>query len=343
MAWWKRAFPKPRAPKTSDAAVRQALYALLDHDLDAAQDLLARAAQLDPDEIDAYLILGRLYRERGEVGRAIRIHQNLLLRPELDDDRGVEVLRELASDFRAGGFLRRAIASFEEVLERAPRDERSLRELASLLASARDHERAIEIEKRLARVEGRDVGPRESELQLEIARTAEAEGRTGDARKALKRATKRDPRNVEAWVQLGRLEAAEGRTRQAVGALRKVAEVDPQAGPRVYPELAAVWAAAEKAGEYEKFLNDRLGKDPDDAGARLALGRALAARGETDAAVEAIRAVLARDPRDLEAHAALGRALLAAGREGEALKSYVELLAVLERGPAGGAPPEGLE
>lgn len=343
MRWWKRATRRPRAPKTSDAAVRQALYALLDHDLDAAQELLARAAQLDPDEVDAYLILGRLYRDRGEVGRAIRIHQNLLLRPELEEARETEVLRELASDFRAGGFLRRAIASFEEVLSRLPRDERSLRELAELLATARDHERAIEIERRLARVEGRDGAPREAEIQVEIARSAEAEGRAGDARKALKRAIRRDPHNVEAHVLLGRVEAAEGRTRHALSAWRKVPEIDRGAGPRVYPELAAAYTTADKQAEYEKYLNGLLEQTPDDAAARLALAHALGARGETDAALDAIRHVLANDPSNLDAHAALGRALVAAGREGEALKSYAELLAVLERGPEPEPPFAGLE
>jgi len=343
MAWWKRATQRPRAPKTSDAAVRQALYALLDHDLDAAQELLARAAQLDPDEIDAYLILGRLYRERGEVGRAIRIHQNLLLRPELGEARETEVLRELASDFRAGGFLRRAIASFEEVLSRLPRDERSLRELAGLLATAREHERAIEMERRLARAQGRDAAPREAELWIEIARSAEAEGRGPDARKALKRATKRDPGNVEAFVLLGRIEAAEGRMRHAFAAWRKVPEIDRRAGPRVYPELAAAYAAAGKEAEYEKYLGGLLEEQPEDAAARLALAHALAARGETDAALDAIRRVLASDPGDLDAHAALGRALVAAGRDGEALKSYAELLAALERGREADPPLAELE
>ncbi|MBW2315987.1 MAG: tetratricopeptide repeat protein [Deltaproteobacteria bacterium] len=342
MPWWKRAFDRPRAPKTSDAAVRQALYALLDHDLDTAQELLARAAQLDPDELDAYLMLGRLYRDRGEIGRAIRVHQNLLLRPELGQERGAEVLRELASDFRAGGFLRRAIASFEEVLSRTPKDARSLRELASLLATAQDHERAIEIERRLAKVEGRDAAPRESELHLELARSAEAEGRAGDARKALKRATKRNPKNVEAWVLLGRIETAEKRTRQALSAWRKVPEVDRCAGPRVYPELAAGYAALGKERDYEKYLALRIEGDANDSDARLALATSLSARGETDAALDEIRRVLAHDGSDLEAHAALGRTLVEAGREGEALKAYAELLAVLER-PPGTPPPAGLE
>ena len=263
MPFWKRAFQRKRAPKTSDGAVREAFYALLDHDLDRAQEMLSRAAQIDPDEIDAYLMLGRLYRERGEVGRAIRIHQNLMLRPELDGEQGTEVLTELASDFRAGGFLRRAIASFEEVLSRDSNNRRALRELSGLLESVRDHARAIEVEKKLARLEGRDPAPRESQLWVEMARSAEAEGRAADARKALKKATRRNAGNIDAWALLGRIEAEEKRAKQAIAAWRRVPEIDRRAGPRVYGQLAATFAAMGKPRDFEKYLEGLLEKDPE--------------------------------------------------------------------------------
>lgn len=338
MRWWKRARRRPRAPGTSDAAVREALYALLDHDLDRAEAMLAEAARLDPDEIDAYLMLGRLYRDRGEVGRAIRIHQNLVLRPGLGHDRATEVLVELASDFRAGGFLRRAIASFEEVLSREPRQPRALRELAGLLAAVHDHERAIAVERKLARAEGRDVAPREAALWVEVARSAEAEGRAGDARKALKRAVRKDPRNPEAWILLGRIHAEEKRAKAAIAAWRRVPEIARAAGPRVYPQLAASYAAAGRPRDFEKLLGELLAEDGADPQARLALAGALAARGETDAALRELRALLERDPNDLPARAALGRALLSAGREGDALQGYRELLTVLERDDRSPAP-----
>jgi lipopolysaccharide biosynthesis regulator YciM len=276
-------------------------------------------------------MLGRLYRDRGEVGRSIRIHQNLLLRPGLARERATEVLVELACDFRAGGFLRRAIASFEEVLSRAPRHPRALRELAGLLAAVRENERAIAVERKLARLEGRDAAPREAALWVEVARAAEAEGRAGDARKALKRAVRKDPRNVDAWVLLGSLAAEEKRTKAAIAAWRRVPEIDRRAGPRVYPQLAASYAAAGRPRDFEKLLSGLLAGQGEDPRARLALAGALAARGETDAALAELRRLFERDASDLATHAALGRALLSAGREAEALQGYRELLAVLER------------
>ncbi len=74
-----RAFRRDaRALPDADRALRQALLALLDRDFDAAEALIARALRSDSDDVEAYIALARLYRSRGEVGRALRIHQNLL-------------------------------------------------------------------------------------------------------------------------------------------------------------------------------------------------------------------------------------------------------------------------
>ncbi len=77
MSWWRRAFGgRARAPRDVDTALRSALLAVLDRDLDAAEEMLTRALRLDSRGGDSFLVLARLYRMRGEIGRAIRIHQN---------------------------------------------------------------------------------------------------------------------------------------------------------------------------------------------------------------------------------------------------------------------------
>ena len=83
--------------------------------------------------------------------------------------------------------------------------------------------------------------------------------------------------------------------------------------------------------DFESFLRKRVAKQPGDASARLALGGALAAKGETAEGIAAVRQVLEADPDDLAAHRSLARLLLADGREQEALKAYEELLEALER------------
>lgn len=330
MRWFGRALGRRRAPRDADEAVREALLAVLDEDSERAEQMLQRAVAIDSDPVEAYLVLGRFYRSRGEIGRAIRIHQNLLLRRDLDPDRRVSALVELAADFQKGGFLRRAIASYEEVLAHRPRHVGALRELVGLLASVREHARAIALCQRLARIEGRDVSSEEAHLLVESAAAALAEGRPTDARRALKRALRRDASCAAAWIALGALEAERGKAKAAVDAWSRVPRIDRAYGPEVYERLEASWSALGKPQEFERYLRGLLEEQPEDRSARLALARALAARGDVEEALKEIRHELERDPDDLETHCALGRALLAERREPAALDAYARLLERLE-------------
>ena len=78
MGWLARAFGGgARGPRDLDSEVCSALLSVLDQNLDRAEETLVRALRSDADGFESYLALARLYRMRGEIGRAIRVHQNL--------------------------------------------------------------------------------------------------------------------------------------------------------------------------------------------------------------------------------------------------------------------------
>lgn len=311
MSWWTRAFgARAHAPKDVDTALRSALLAVLDHDLDTAEAMLTRALRIDSRGGDSFLVLARLYRMRGEIGRAIRIHQNLLLRGDLSTEQRVVVLADLASDFQQGGFLRRAIASYEEVLAYDSRHIPSLRALVKLHSDVRDHKRAIEMCRRLAKAEGRSGAVDEAALLVEMARVAQAEGRSDDARRTVKKALRKDPRSIRGWVTLGDLEAERSRSKQALAAWLKVTELDLQSGPLVFSKLEATYAALGRPRDFEQVLREAIKRDPDDVGPVLALASTLAARGDSELAIEELRAALDRFPDSIELRGALGRVLL---------------------------------
>jgi lipopolysaccharide biosynthesis regulator YciM len=320
-----------RAMQEVDTMMRSALLATLDRDLDRAEDLLSRAVRIDSNDVEPFLALGRLFRARGEIGRAIRIHQNLLLRSDLTPEQRIEVLSDLAADFRQGGFLRRAIGSYEEVARRDPKRREALQALVRLLGEVREFARAIEVARKLGRLGGVKSGAVEAGLYVDMAEAARAEGRNGDARKAVKRALRKNRHLVRAWVALGELEAERGRGKAALAAWVCVPEIDRRSGPLVYPQLEATYAALGRPRDFEKLLRELLEETPNDAGARLALARTLAARGEIDAAVMELRRILEHDADDLEARNALGRILLAEGRDSEACQLLGELLDALDR------------
>jgi lipopolysaccharide biosynthesis regulator YciM len=149
--------------------------------------------------------------------------------------------------------------------------------------------------------------------------------------RAVKKALKKDRKSVDAWLVLGELEAERGRTRAALAAWERVPRLDRRAGPQVYLQLAATYAAVGRARDYEIYLRGLLEAHPEDTAARLALARNLAARGDVDGAIGELRRELARNPEDLEARGVLGRLLLSERRDLEATKEYGELLEVLDR------------
>ena len=132
------------------ARTRRALLALLEGDLDVAEHELAEVVRADSSDAVAYLALAHLYRGRGEIGRALRVHQNLLLRSDLGASQRGQVLRALAADLKAGGYLERAIAAYEQVLEEDPRRSDAVDALVELFAQSGQHERAIALLKRSA-------------------------------------------------------------------------------------------------------------------------------------------------------------------------------------------------
>ena len=328
---WIRRRRSRAGPRDADAALRAALLALLARDHERAESLLVSSAELDSTRLEPHLALARFYRTRGDIGRAIRLHQSLLLRRDLDRDQRTLCLADLAADFRQGGFLQRAIASYEEVLSRDPRHADALRALVKLYGDARDHTRAIELAKRLARVEQRDAAAEIAGLWVDRAEAAHAEGNMREARRAIKRALSSDVRSVRAWIVLGQLEAERGRSKAALAAWSRVPTIDRKSGALVYPHIESAYAALDRSRDFEGFLRALLEERADDLHARLALARALAARGEIEEALAELRRLLERDPEQLAARAVLGRLLLSEHRDPEATKEYAELLDVLER------------
>jgi lipopolysaccharide biosynthesis regulator YciM len=334
MPWWSRVFGgAPNAPTDVDEALRLSLLAVLDREFEEAERLLDAAVKLDSSRVEPYIALARFYRMRGEIGRAIRVHQNVLLRKDLSAEGRTEAMADLAADFRRGGFLQRAIAAYEDVLAREPRHRPSLEALVSLCSDVRDYDRAIEASKRLSKLVGKaEAGfAREGILRVERARALRAQGRLEEARKAMKRALRKEPTAIDGWLALGELEFEAEHFGPAIDAWSKVPEIDRRRGRDVYPRLERAYAELSRAPDFVSQLRRWLEQRPDDGSARLALGTALAASGEVEPALDELRGALERDRDNVELHIAFGRLLLSEGREAEAAKAHAQLLETLEQ------------
>ncbi len=309
----------------ASAPLRRALHHVLAGELPAAEIALGEAARVDSSSPDVYLALAGLYRARGDLGRAIQIHQNLLLRQDLPADVRREALLGLALDFRTGGFLKRAAGTFEELLEVDADNAQALREYESILVETGSFEDAIRVRRRIG--SGDAATPRIlGHLWVGLGRARAEAGDEAEARKAWKRALGHDRRCAEAYIELGDQRLREGKPKRAIGYFRRVLGLHAAVGLELYPRLWDAFRQTDEIGPLEELLLERLIDEPDDHEATIWLSRVLVRQTRTDEALGRLRRLLDRRPDFLPAHAEIGRLLLAENREPEALKSFEELL-----------------
>src|SRR4029078_2117601 len=125
---------------------------LVANQIDLAIEELSRAASVDPDALEVHMILGNLYREKGQVGKAIHVHQSLLQRPRLNRLEHAYVLLCLGLDYKRGGFVDRALEAFNEVLRLDSRNEYALVNLQKLHEEQHQWTEAYDTRQRLTQL-----------------------------------------------------------------------------------------------------------------------------------------------------------------------------------------------
>ena len=286
---------------------------LVSNQIDLAIEELSRAASVDPDALEVHMILGNLYRERGQVGKAITVHQTLLQRPRLTKLEHAYVLLCLGLDYKRGGFVDRALEAFTEVLRLDPDNEYALLTLEKLHEEQHQWTEAYDTRQRLTSLASDNPQPHneailaflENEIGLEAMRR---KNYTEAARRFLA-AIDLDARVVPAYLNLGDVRVAEGREADAAATWSRLVDVAPD---RAYLAFDRLESQAVRLGTPERFtkLCLRLIEDtPSDWRARLALSRHLIASGQPAEALELLFAALVQNPHALGIHQAIWRAL----------------------------------
>jgi len=135
-AWLQgyRARPKEKMPNKNNIPrdYLRGLNFLLNEETDKAADVFIKMLEVDSDTVETHLAVGKLFRVRGEVDRAIRIHQNLIARPQLEKSYRIQSLYELGQDYLSAGMLDRAERIFLELVNEKSHSARALKTLIDI-------------------------------------------------------------------------------------------------------------------------------------------------------------------------------------------------------------------
>jgi lipopolysaccharide assembly protein B len=302
---------------------------LVANQIDLAIEELSKAASLDGDALEVHMILGNLYREKGQVGKAITVHQALLQRPKLDRLEHAYVLLCLGLDYKRGGFVDRALEAFNEVLRLDPKNEYALINLQKLHEEQHQWTEAYDTRQRLSLLA--DVGARpqseailaflENEIGLEAVRRRDH----AEAIRRFEAAIQLDARAVPAYLNLGDVRVAEGNEKEAAAIWEKLIDVAPDRAYLAFDRLEALAMRVGSPDRFTRLCRRLIDDNPQDWRARLALSRTLAASGHARDALDLLFAALVQNPHALSIHQAIWRALAQLRHPASLVDRYSEL------------------
>jgi lipopolysaccharide assembly protein B len=224
---------------------------LLNEQPDKAIEAFIEVVKVDPQTIELHFALGSLFRRRGETERAIRMHQNLAERPDLQPDQRIQAVFELAQDYLKAGLLDRAEEYFVR-LDGTRLDEQALGFLLEIYQQEKDWEKAIATAERLEARSGQSRQKEIANFCCEIASREIMQSRFDQARPHLARALTHHRLCVRANILLGDVERALGHDEVAIDDWKRIESQNPEYLPLVAERLIEAYR---RLGRIEEGLN----------------------------------------------------------------------------------------
>ena len=236
----------------------QGLNFLLNEQPDKAIDSFLEVAKVDSQTVELHFALGNLFRRRGETERAIRMHQNLIDLPDLDDRVRLQALSELGQDYLKAGLLDRAEEMFNKLLGTSFEEE-AKRNLLEIYQVEKEWLKAVQIARELPDVAShRDI----AEFYCELAANEIMRSRPEAAREYLDSAMQENRKCVRASLLQGDLLLQEGKLLEAIDAWQRIEQQDPAFLSLVAQRLLETYRKLDRRDEGIALLSGYLERYP---------------------------------------------------------------------------------
>jgi len=229
----------------------QGLNYLLDEQPDKAIAVFIEMAEVTEDTIETHLALGSLFRRRGEVERAIRVHQNIISKPELDERQKTRALLELGEDYMHAGLFDRAESLFTELIELESHAPSALRHLLDIYQQEKDWEKALQQAQKLDAVSDDKMGLMMAHFCCEMAEVDLQAGKPASARNHLRQARRYYPESIRARIILARIAEQQDMPAEAISVYEEIAEMNKE---YIHDILPHYLECAHKADEFARAL-----------------------------------------------------------------------------------------
>jgi lipopolysaccharide biosynthesis regulator YciM len=272
----------------------QGLNFLLNEQQDEAIEAFIEVVKVDPQTIELHFALGSLFRRRGEVDRAIRMHLNLVERGDLDEAKQQQALFELAQDYLKAGIFDRAENTFKG-LQGTPYEKEALDFLLEIYQKEKDWLKAIDISQRLTALTGVSHGQEAAFFYCEMAAIELTKKQLDAATVHLEQALHVNPQGVRATMMLGDIALAAGNVSRAIELWKRIEQQDGQYLPLVAERLLQAYRQQGNESDGIALLEKYLANDPSLDMMNVLFGAVLQRDGP-EAAYRLVRNELRRHP-----------------------------------------------
>jgi lipopolysaccharide biosynthesis regulator YciM len=233
---------------------------LLNEQPDKAIEAFIKVLEVDSETVETHLALGNLYRRRGEVDRAIRIHQNLIARPNLESEQRSEALLELGHDYLSAGLLDRAENLLRELADNGDYRVQALRQLIDIYEQEKDWNKAIDSARLLEKATGNHLSPVIAHYQCELAQRFRESDDEDEALELTKKALGTHDGCVRASILEGDILTDLDQHERAIRAYQRVEEQDADYVPETIERIQYCFRALQRPDEMDAYLNGLMAR-----------------------------------------------------------------------------------
>jgi len=322
--YWSRA--KKEKEKISPKLYIDAMKSLLAGEEKVAFQKFKEVARRDPDNLDAFLKLGDLFRKNKKYDKAMQIHKELLIRPSILPEDKNEILKSLSQDYSDSGNNNKAIAVLQELYQENEKDRWvALRLLTEYETTAR-WEEAFDLRKRINDSKEGETNRILALYKIFWGKARADIGELHKARVAYKEALNYDESCIPAYIYLGDAYYEDGRLKDAVEYWKKLVETIPEAGYLVFDRLEKSLFELGGYGDITEIYENLLSRNPKNVTALFYLARINEKKGYLETAVDQYRQILDTDPDYSAARLSLATLHLASGHQEEAMDLLENLM-----------------
>ena len=260
--WWigRLNQEKERSPKNIHPEYFKGLNFVLNEQPDKAIEVFIRMTEVDSETVETHLALGNLFRRRGEVDRAIRVHQNLIARPTLNQDQRAHALLELGMDYMRSGLLDRAEKLFLELVNLGLYLNEAYSHLLEIYQQEKYWENAISVAKKNEIISGENFSPIIAQFYCEIAENDLNIGKINNAKEKIDDAISFNSKCVRASILEARIFHLKGKIDYAIKSYKRLELQDSTYITEAISPLYDCYKEKGNINEFIKYLRELVKK-----------------------------------------------------------------------------------